>query len=87
MSQPNVVDVAVRDLERSVELLNSLVESYKFEMALMKRERDELRDGCERALNLVSSFQYAQAQVCLRELLNPIVMKNDPVQSEIESVT
>lgn len=87
MSEPNVVDVKVRDLERSVDLLNSLVESYKFEMALMKRERDELLEGCLRALTLVSSFQYAQAQVCLRELLNPIVMRPDPVQSEIESVT
>ena len=83
----NLVDIKVRDLENTIELLNSLVESYKMEMALMKFERDYFRDSCAEALNLVGSFQYAQAQVLLREVVNPVVIKNDPVQTEIESLT
>lgn len=80
-------DVAVTELEKTIELLNSLVDSYKLEMALLNRQHTDVMRSVHTAMQYIEDGQPAAAHDTLERLIEPRIPKPDPVTAEIERVT
>jgi len=81
-----MIEPSVEEQQRLIESLESIVEAYKFETVLLRKQRDELATLVRHVRSLLIEGKPNAARMRIDAWLMPIEPKLDPVEDEIARV-